>query len=177
MNTVLVSFGATDPSDFTRKIFKCVFPYCAEKKIKIFLVTGGGYPHIEKLKNEIAHVPESQVQYVHITGVISHIMEQAQLAIAANGRTPYELAHMNIPSIILSHHEREKNHSFAKKDQGFIPIGLYNGAKTEKKILKALKQLVEDNSFRKNCLNRMRPLRFQKNKKRVLKLIFELLEN
>ena len=54
VNSVLVSFGATDPSDFTRKIFKCIFPYCAEKKIKIFLVTGGGYSHIEKLKNEIA---------------------------------------------------------------------------------------------------------------------------
>ena len=177
VNTVLVTFGAADPSDFTRKIFRSIFPYCAEKKIKIFLVTGGGYSHIEKLKNEIAHIPESQVQYVHITGVISHIMEQSQIAIAGNGRTAFELAHMNIPSIILSHHKREESHTFASRERGFIPLGLYKGAEKDEKILMAFKKIVENYNFRKECFNRMRPFRFQKNKKKVLKFIYELLEN
>lgn len=177
VDTLLVTFGASDPSDFTRKTLRNILNYCMEKKIKIFLVTGGGYPHIKELKKEIGHLPESQVQYVHTTGVMSHIMEQSQIAIAANGRTAYELGHMNIPSIILSHHEREKKHSFATKDRGFIPIGLYNGVKTDKKILATLKRLVEDNRFRKDCFDRIKPYRFKKNKDRVLKLIFQLLEN
>ena len=128
-------------------------------------------------EKEIKNIPESRVQYIHTTGVMSHIMEQSQIAIAANGRTPYELGHMNIPSIILSHHEREKKHSFATKDRGFLPIGLYNGVKTDKKILASLKKLVEDHRFRKNCFDRIKPFKFQKNKNRVLRLVFELLKN
>jgi spore coat polysaccharide biosynthesis predicted glycosyltransferase SpsG/CMP-N-acetylneuraminic acid synthetase len=177
VSTLLVTFGASDPSDFTRKILRNILEYCEGKKIKIFLVTGGGYSNIKELKKEIAHLPESRVQYVHTTGIMSHIMEQTQIAIAANGRTAYELGHMNIPSIILSHHEREEKHSFATKDRGFIPLGLYNGIKTDKKILKALKKLVEDTSFRKDCFDRLKPFRFHKNKGRVLKLISEVLKN
>jgi spore coat polysaccharide biosynthesis predicted glycosyltransferase SpsG len=104
-------------------------------------------------------------------------MEQSQIAIAANGRTPYELAHMNIPSIILSHHERELGHSFATRERGFIPLGLYKGAEKDEKILKALKKMVENHDFRREYFDRMRPFRFQKNKKKVLKFIYKLLEN
>jgi len=175
VDTLLVTFGASDPSDFTRKSFRNILNYCKAMKIKIFLVTGEGYPHIKKLQKEIKGLPESQVQYVHTTGIMSHIMEQSQIAIAANGRTAYELGHMNIPSIILSHHTRETKHSFATRERGFIPIGLYKGAKTDKKILKSLKKLVENHSFRKNCFEQIKPFRFQKNKNRVLRLIFELL--
>ena len=177
VDTLLITFGASDPSDFTRKTLGNILEYCESKKIKIFLVTGGGYPYIKELEKEIKNIPESRVQYIHTTGVMSHIMEQSQIAIAANGRTPYELGHMNIPSIILSHHEREKKHSFATKDRGFLPIGLYNGVKTDKKILASLKKLVEDHRFRKNCFDRIKPFKFQKNKNRVLRLVFELLNN
>jgi len=177
VDALLVTFGASDPSDFTRKTLRNILSYCEAKKIKLFLVTGEGYLHIKELKKEISHLPESTVQYVHVTGVMSHIMERTQIAIAANGRTACELGHMNIPSIILSHHEREKKHSFATKDRGFVPVGLYNGAKTDKKVLNALKKMVEDNSFRKILFDRMKYFKFQKNKNRVLRLILELLEN
>ena len=175
VDTALVTFGAADPNDFTRKIFKNISSYCAQNNIKIFLVTGGGYSHIEKLEKEIESIPKSVVQYVHITGAMSHIMEQSQIAIAANGRTPYELAHMNIPSIILSHHERENSHSFATRDNGFIPIGLYQGRETDKTILNSFRKLAEDKNFRKVCFDKMKPFKFQKNKERVLNLILQLL--
>ena len=175
MSTLLVTFGAADPNDFTRKIFRKIRAYCAEMKIKIFLVTGGGYSHIEELKQEIKHISEPQIECIHVTGVMSHIMEQSQIAIAANGRTVYELAHMNIPSIILSHHKREMAHSFAKKDRGFFPLGLYKGKKTEDQILFALKRLVEDHTLRKDCFNRLKPFRFHKNKQKVLDSIAEIL--
>ena len=78
---------------------------------------------------------------------------------------------MNIPYIILSHHKREMAHSFAKKDRGFLHLGLYKGKKTENQILMALKKLVEDQNFRKDCFNRQKPFRFHKNKKVILELI------
>jgi spore coat polysaccharide biosynthesis predicted glycosyltransferase SpsG/CMP-N-acetylneuraminic acid synthetase len=177
VDTILVTFGATDPSDYTRKVLRAISSYCAEKKIKIFLVTGGGYPHIKELEREIKNISTPQIEYIHVTGVMSHIMEQAQVAIGANGRTAYELAHMNIPSIILSHHERESTHSFTSRSRGFVSLGIYKGKKTDKQILKALKIFVEDNTFRKNYFDRVKPFKFHKNKVKVLKLIAGILDN
>lgn len=176
VEAILVTFGAADPSDFTRKIFRVILPYCARNKIKIFLVTGGGYSCIKKLEKEVQRIKEVEVEYIHVTGVMSHIMEQVQISIAANGRTPYELAHMNIPSIILSHHERELAHPFASRERGFIPVGLYEGEKTDKKVLASLKRMVEVNDYRRNLFLRMRPYRFSKNKDKVLGLIYAVLE-
>jgi spore coat polysaccharide biosynthesis predicted glycosyltransferase SpsG/CMP-N-acetylneuraminic acid synthetase len=177
VGAILVTFGAADPSDFTRKVLRKISAYCAEKKIKIFLVTGGGYKHIEKLKKEINSSSEPRIEYIHITGAMSHIMEQVQIAIAANGRTAYELAHMNIPSIILSHHEREQAHQFAKRENGFIPLGLFKGAVTTDRILKTLKRLVEDNDLRKDCFEKLRPFRFHKNKVKIFKSITDVLDS
>ena len=177
VDTILVTFGAADPSDFTRKIFRTISGYCADKKIKIFLVTGGGYSHIKELENEIKSLPKEQAEYIHVTGVMSHIMEQAQIAIAANGRTTYELAHMNIPSIVLSHHEREKMHSFARPERGFVPLGLYKGGDTEAKLFKAFKKMVEDTHYRRTLFDRIKPFRFQKNKDKVLRLIESILDS
>jgi spore coat polysaccharide biosynthesis predicted glycosyltransferase SpsG/CMP-N-acetylneuraminic acid synthetase len=176
VDSILVCFGGADPSDFTRKIFRKISMYCVEKKIKIFLVTGSSYSHIEKLKREIKHFSEAQVEYINVTGVMSHIMEQSQIAIAANGQTVYELAHMNIPSIILSHHEREAGHSFPKPSRGFIPMGIYREEKTETRVLKALKKLVEDQQYRRTLFERLRPFHFIKNKEKVVKLILKMLK-
>ena len=67
---------------------------------------------------------EKNVKLTKSTGVISSIMEQCQLAIVSNGRTVYELAHMNIPSITIAHHIREETHKFASKENGFLPLSI-----------------------------------------------------
>ena len=87
------------------------------------------------------------------------------------------MAHLNIPSIVLSQHERENTHSLAKKKNGFIPLGLDKGAKTERRVLLELKKLVGDMNFRRTCFDRMKPLRFAKNKKKVVKMILNLLDS
>ena len=57
---------------------------------------------------------------------MSRIMERTPIAIASNGRIVYELAHMNIPGIIVPVNEREKTHAFANKKNGFFPLRGFN---------------------------------------------------
>ena len=92
------------------------------RKYKIFIqiVTGPGYrgfTHLEKIVSQT-----SGVSLTHATGVISSMMESADIAITSNGRTVYELAHMNIPGIVIPQHEREETHSFAQEQNGFIKM-------------------------------------------------------
>lgn len=173
---LLITFGGTDQNDFTRKTFNAVLPFCAEKNIRIYLVTGEGYGFKNELRRDIKESGYSRVVFTHATGAMSGIMEKTQLAVTSNGRTLFELAHMNIPAIVLSHHPRENTHPFADKKHGFINLGLYENGKTETLIIKELTRLVLDNSFRRTLYKRTTAFNFSgENKKRVVDRILELL--
>jgi spore coat polysaccharide biosynthesis predicted glycosyltransferase SpsG len=176
ISCLLITFGGADPSDYTRKVLRAVTNFCKENKIKIIIVTGPGYLYINKLKKDILKIKGIDIEYTHSTGVMSSIMEKTEIAITSNGRTVYEMAHMNIPSIILSHHERENTHLFAREENGFIPIGIYEHRKKKEQMLEALSRLVLDARYRRLLFDRMKHFRFDKNKKKVEKLILDILE-
>jgi len=83
-----------------------------------------GYAFKDKLQSYLEELNYKNIELTYNVGVISEIMERSEVAISSNGRTVYELADMNIPSIIVSHHEREASHSFASLDKGFINLGV-----------------------------------------------------
>ena len=101
---------------------------------------------------------------------VSEIMNKSQLAISSNGRAVFELAEMNIPSIIISHHERENTHNFATLERGFVNIGVIN-KNTIIDIQTTLFKLLNDRSFRKLLYTNLSMYSFIKNKEKVLKLI------
>ena len=118
VDCIMLAFGGTDQHDLSRIIFRAISTICREQSIYIHIVTGPGYEGYERLSAEVA--VEEGVSLTHASGVISGIMEQAQLAITSNGRTVYEFAHMNIPSIVIAQHHREITHAFATEANGFV---------------------------------------------------------
>lgn len=172
---ILISFGGTDPSDFTRRVLTLVSSYCAARNIAIDVVTGGGYRHIDSLEALIGNLA-GEVTYTHATGVISQIMETVQLAICSNGRTVYELAHMNVPAIVLSHHEREKSHWFACEENGFITVDAVDDSEIGEEVLKKLQRLVEDIIYRGKLFSNTAHHNFAGNKHKVVGLIQQLLK-
>ena len=173
---LLIAFGGTDPSNYTRLVLKSILEYCADKAIDIDVITGEGYGHIPELKALIAATEKPMIRYTHATGVMSHLMEQADLAICSNGRTVYELAHMNVPAIVLSHHEREKTHQYACEANGFIPLGLYRDDAARGKLLEVLRQLVEGSDCRRKLFDSMKGANFTWNKRCLAKKIQTLLD-
>ena len=174
VNRLLITFGGTDPSDFTRRVLSLVALYCADEGITIDVVTGDGYGYIQELQTLIASL-SATVTYTHTTGVISRIMENTQLAICSNGRTVYELAHMNIPAVVLSHHARELSHRFACEENGFLPLDIPNGPKLDPAILSAFRKLVVDSAYRKMLFNNMKNHSFIGNKHKVVEQLQNLL--
>ena len=175
IESLLITFGGTDQNDLTRKILFAVKEYCQRKGIKIFVVTGSGYVHYEKLKSEAEKFDKSFLEVTHATGVMSRIMEKTPIAIASNGRTVYELAHMNIPGIIVPVNEREKTHAFASKKNGFFPLNVFN-KNTPNEVLKTLSELVENEALRKKHFDRTSGFNFKNNKRNILNKIEELLD-
>ena len=176
VRNILITFGGTDQNNYTQRVLENILEFCKKERIKIFIVTGPGYLYIKKLKRRIAAIDTILIEYTHATGVMSHIMEQVEIAITSNGRTVYELAHMNIPSIVLSHHERENAHLFATEMRGFIPLGVYSDPETEERLLTALTRLVKGNDYSKLLFNRLKSFKFDKNKEKVEKLLMKTVE-
>ena len=174
VSRLLITFGGTDPSDFTRRVLPIVAPFCAEQGITIDVVSGEGYGYKEELQKLIAGL-DAEVTYTHVTGVISRIMENAQLAISSNGRTVYELAHMNIPAVVLSHHARELTHRFACEKNGFLPLDISNKPENDPNILREFQRLVEDVDYRHRLFNNMYHHDFLQNKHKVVGQIQNLL--
>lgn len=174
VDSILLAFGGTDPCDLSRKIYHVIESYCQHKKIYINIVAGHGYKGFERLAKEIEG--KQGVTLTRATGVISSIMERSQLALVSNGRTVYELAHMNIPAIVIAQHERENTHNFSCKENGFVPIGLYNKGITEKKVQVAFERLLDDTDYRRTLFERTTRYRFNSNKQHLLKRILYLLE-
>ena len=173
IDQILLAFGGTDQLNLSSTIYHLISDICFKKNIKINIVTGSGYENFEKLKLEVDG--NDLVTLTHSTGVISSIMEKSQIAIISNGRTVYELAHLNIPAIVISQHEREETHQFARERFGFIPIKIFKKGESEKKILKALNLLIENAQYRKKLFEKMTQYDFSNTKDNVLRVILELL--
>jgi len=174
LDTILLTFGGTDQNDLTSKIFYSIKDFCSKYGIQVHIVTGSGYANFNKLKTEVDGM--DNVKLTKATGVISSIMEKAQIAIVSNGRTVYELSHMNIPSIVISQHKREDTHNFACEENGFLYQGVYKNGHTEKLVLDSLHKLFFDTDFRKKLFAKTTFHNFSANKKRVLAKIIALIE-
>ena len=177
IKSVLICFGGTDQNNLSKTILDLIIPVCEENSIKIFVVCGSGYVYKDELIHQVANEKYKEIELVFESGAISEIMEKTQIAISSNGRTVYELAEMNIPSIIFSQHEREETHKFACKENGFINLGLYNGSdKIIRELISNFKKLLVDHSFKTSLFQKIEKHNFRENKYKVLNMILSLIE-
>ena len=174
INKILITFGGTDQHNLTMLTLKNLLKLYKKLNIKIpvEVVCGGGYLY----KNELDKFTKNFdfVNVTYKTGVISKKMEECDIAITSNGRTVYELAHMHIPSIVISQHERENTHKFSKLENGFINLGIFNN-NTEDKLLFYLEKLLMDKEYRYLLFLNISKFNFLPNKQKVIKKIMELL--
>jgi spore coat polysaccharide biosynthesis predicted glycosyltransferase SpsG/CMP-N-acetylneuraminic acid synthetase len=171
---IIVTFGGTDQNNLTLISLKSILDSCKEKNIIINIVCGGAYKYKNDLKNYIDNCNYSRINLTYESGIISGIMEKSQLAISSNGRTVYELADMNIPSIIISHHEREHTHNFASLEKGFINLGVIKNS-TEEEVRESFDKLIEDLDYRGLLFMNIKRYGFRKNKRKVVDKIMSLI--
>jgi len=175
VSSVLITFGGTDQNNLTLLVLKAILDIVETNNIKIYIVCGSGYLYKNELKQYLDKISYKNIELTFNSVVISQIMEQTQIAFSSNGRTVYELADMNIPTLVISHHERENTHTFASLEKGFINLGVYNKDTTFNLIRNKFEKLVLDNDYRKLLFLNIKKYNFRNNKKRIVKKILELI--
>jgi spore coat polysaccharide biosynthesis predicted glycosyltransferase SpsG/CMP-N-acetylneuraminic acid synthetase len=176
INRILVTFGGADPNNLTAQVVELIAPALRKSGVMLDVVTGPAYQHQTEFRKMITDQAHTNVEYTSATGVMSSIMERAQIAITSNGRTVYELAHMNIPSIVLSHNSRESSHLFAREENGFVNLGLFQGPQCLPKLKDTLTRLQSDTEWRINLHRSMSQFDFTKSRTVVRDALLRLLE-
>lgn len=172
---LLVTFGGTDPGNLTLRVLQAVLPVCLRHRLHVDIVVGEGYGHLSQLQTFLDSCPPEAYTFTNATGVISRFMERCDLAICGNGRTVHELAHMHVPAIVISHHEREATHPFSRPENGFVHLGLFT-QETAAQIADELERLLLDIGWRRQLWQNTRRFDFVANRQRILQLIHGVLE-
>lgn len=172
VHRVLVTFGGTDPGDFTRQVVEAIAPWCAERGIGVDVVTGPGYLHVDALAGLVARLP-GDVTRTHATGVISRLMAGAQVAVCANGRTPYELAHLHVPAVVVTQNAREESHPFADPSNGFVRLDGVAGD-VGPRVLAELVRMVDDVAHRRRLYDAMHGFDLSGNRRRLVERLAAL---
>lgn len=168
VKNILITFGGTDQHNLTLKTLKNI----TDSNIKIKVICGGGYLYRDELDVYVKNF--SNIEVIYQTGAISKKMENVDFAITSNGRTVYELAHMHIPSIVISQHKREDTHKFSILENGFINLGVVTND-IEENIKNYVDKLLNDKEYRYLLYLNTTKFNFLPNKKKVLDKILELI--
>jgi len=173
ISSLLLTFGGADQHDLSTKVFLKIRDFCIKEEISIHIVTGPGYNGLSRLESLVGGF--QNVSLTHATGVISKIMERVDLAVSSNGRTVYELAHMNVPGIVIDQHAREGTHRFANEENGYIGLGLYNPGETEDMVLTNIEELVNNFGKYEELYRKVLPHEFSKGNSKTVNEIHRLL--
>lgn len=169
VRNVVVIFGGTDPSNFTKRIYdlaKRMHEYYPD--IVFHFILGVGYEQSDLIES----LPDMGIYVKQDVKRVSAVFEKADLAFTSQGRTVYELATMGIPAIVLAQNEREMKHSFAQMHNGFLNLGL--GANVEDETLEStFRWIVDTPQIRQEMRSLMLKHDLKKGVERVIRLILE----
>jgi CMP-N-acetylneuraminic acid synthetase len=117
---VFVMFGGADPSNLTKKVYDMALAL-HEQGYNFTFAAGMAYDY------EASGVRESENAKILVfqdVKRLSRYMKKADIAFISQGRSAYEIASLGIPAIVMSQNERERTHTFAQMENGFLNLGL-----------------------------------------------------
>ena len=68
------------------------------------------------------------------------------------------------------------NSDLIRKENGFLPLGIYQAGETESQVLSTLDRLVGDEEYRHKLFKQMTTFKFSKNKRWVIKTILDFIK-
>jgi len=170
VKNILITFGGVDPNNYTEKVIRTINDYCKEKNIQITVISGFGYEKYETIKKYKNIIVKQNISN------ISDYMLGADLIFTSAGRTVYEVASIGTPTIVLGQNEREMTHFFASVEYGFSNLGLGYKVSNEEIMVEFLR-LVNSFECREHMSNLMKKQDLKSGRKRVHKLIQELIQD
>ncbi len=147
---IIITFGGSDPQNFTKQVLDLLIENEIHKKIKITVILGLGYLFDE----DIYKYKKYNINVLKNIKNMPALLQKGDIGITANGRTLFEFSHFNVPCISLAQNYREKIHTFAKQENGVIFLGEKDDF-TNELLLESINKLINDSDYRHTLSNNM----------------------
>jgi CMP-N-acetylneuraminic acid synthetase/spore coat polysaccharide biosynthesis predicted glycosyltransferase SpsG len=164
VKNVVITFGGTDPNNFTLRVVDEIYHYCIENGIVIHVVLGMGYTKLDSIKRF------DKISILKNIGHLSEVISNGDICFTSAGRTTFEIASIGIPTIVLCQNRRESTHFFASEENGFINLG-ENDKIPHGKVLETFIELSNNLEKRASMHRLMIAQNLREGKKNVLELI------
>jgi CMP-N-acetylneuraminic acid synthetase/spore coat polysaccharide biosynthesis predicted glycosyltransferase SpsG len=164
VKNVVISFGGSDPNNYTLKVVEEIYDFCMEKGIEIHVVLGMGYSKTDSLDKF------NKIRKLRNIDHLSEVISKGDICFTSAGRTTFEIASICIPTIVLCQNHREATHFFASEENGFINLGESEDIPAGK-VLESFKLLSSNRENRLLMHRRMAKHNLRDGKKNVLELI------
>ncbi len=172
----LISFGGSDPSNYTQLVLGLFDDTFADLDYKVSIILGQGYAHKHDLHQMLASArSRDNIAIIEATDEMGTLMASADLAFCGNGRMVFELAQMRLPAIIMPQHERETTHDFAQDNPGFCYIGMIDNDSARATLKSMGDALLSSDEKRLAMSSALSQFDFMKSKQNVFELITSLL--
>ena len=169
---ILVSFGGTDPTQITTKIFR-VIEELSLKNIEFIIMLGFGFEHKDEIKKAANHLIKDgyTIKLIEKSDFLAKYIRYADFAIVSNGRTVFEIASMQVPILSVAVNDREKSHTFVRDEKIGKHIN-YNPVSFTKELSFNIKHLLEYEN-RKIFRARLKKIELLYGVERVIDIIYD----
>lgn len=146
VDRIMISFGGVDENNLTAKTLRVLSDL--NRELHLDVVLGLGYTKRDTLDPILDSFPESMTVEVNQNiDSMAKSMAKADLLVTSNGRTVYEAASLNLPTISIAQNHREQRHPFAHVSKGIISLGLADYV-SEKHILATIEEYIDEHERR-----------------------------
>jgi len=171
VDRIMISFGGTDENNLTAKTLRALSTL--ERECHLDVVLGLGYSERETLEPIVSGLdPGLSVEINQNVRSMAEQMELADLLITSNGRTLYEAASLNLPTISIAQNQRESKHPYAHISRGIFSLGQADYV-TESNIRTAVEDYVADQSKRNAMCESLKEHDIASGVSRIKSILFE----
>jgi spore coat polysaccharide biosynthesis predicted glycosyltransferase SpsG/CMP-N-acetylneuraminic acid synthetase len=169
---VLLTFGGSDPSNLSATVTRALLDRGLELDLR--LVLGPDYDGHAALRDLPAD-PRDRVDVRHAVDDMGAQMAWADLAVAAGGRTVYELAATGTPTVAVAHNSREHERLRRLDREGvLVALGRSDGVDPAR-VADAVAALAADRDRRRRLSDRGRAYVDGDGADRILDVVYDVL--
>lgn len=119
VSTVFISFGGSDPQNYTDRLLG-IITKSKYYSLNFIIALGRAKQNVKELMEFNKY---DNIDVYYDVKNMPELMSECDIAFTSRGRTPYELAILGIPTIVLSQNAREEGHNFISDENGFMYLG------------------------------------------------------
>jgi len=168
--TILVTFGGSDPKGLTIKAIKALENL--DQEFRTTVVIGTAFTRINELEKVLESAKRGYIVKSNVDNM-ADLMYNADIAITSGGVTVYELSAVGTPGIVLCQNEHENTNVFERYGT-VIKLGL-GDAISENEILNAIRQLMVNVNLRQTMSKRGKKLVDGEGARRIVDMVLSLI--